>query len=312
MLGPTLLYAEGQDFVAGATKIFIRDPQTVYSLERCRQSVLPLVVLPIQAAARVWLQRRGAAKRLQALARGAAQRRRFAELRRRCRGVPPRVHATNLQRAYRGYLARRALDGEVYAVCAAIVARMRRRRAASVALTSMARVRLSQVRRRSALESEEGRLVERLRGGVLVQRYLKGSLFLRAGKVADVELRLVGGADGAPLRICWSPNSGLSSRGRAGVPLSVIESVERGAVTARAFAHTKEDGVARRCFSLVPFVTDGAAEMAFKAGDSMDFIAGTEDDAMRLSRVFVRLIARENPSVRGSFLHDGLRELITN
>lgn len=139
--------AEGIDFIMGKTKVFIKEPLSLFALENARNIALYGVVRIFQASARKfvkWKQykviHRGFVKwqakaraylgqkhykqtllritKTQSLIRKFIERCRFKKLMARCHGVPPRVYASKVQARARGMKCRvefKTNDPEKYA-----------------------------------------------------------------------------------------------------------------------------------------------------------------------------------------------------
>ncbi|CAM9694204.1 unnamed protein product [Phaeothamnion confervicola] len=140
-LKPLRLPTDGGAIVLGRSKIFIKEPNTLFSLEEQRLLAIHAVVTLIQANVRAFCYRRtyvrGVAAmvklralarafvarrrfhrtirgitRLEALARRFLQRCRFARFRAQFRGRAPRTYALRVQRLWRARQVRRRLDPE--------------------------------------------------------------------------------------------------------------------------------------------------------------------------------------------------------
>jgi len=317
-----LVYEAGKDYDLGQTKIFIRNPETIFDLEGLRRKQIWHMVIPVQIAFRRFLRRKRAAFKIQSIVRGFIHRWRVKAMRRRFRNKPPRLYAIALQRVWRGRQDRRALPPDIAHKCWLLATAQQRRFDASVRLNSvfrrfLARIYAMRLRRAAltmswccrklvarlrairAAKAEEEEIVAALQRGVQVRRLRRGGAFATRGQAVDATLLLEPG----PWKLRWTPNAGASSRGRVGVPLKLLGRVERGRVTDRATGHIR-DGQAARAFSLVPdpqATTRRQGSLKLKPGETFDFIASTPQMRDKLSRVFLRLLAKERggPSAVG-------------
>mmetsp|Transcript_15776 Transcript_15776/g.23714 ORF Transcript_15776/g.23714 Transcript_15776/m.23714 type:complete len:1310 (+) Transcript_15776:128-4057(+) len=132
-------WKEGVDYKMGVTKVFIKDPTTLFVLEKNRTVALNAIVRTVQSAMRGYIAlgryrviRRGFIKwqaearcylgkkhyakkrediiRFQAFSRRFIERCRYINLYNRFRGVPPRVYAQKIQALTRGFTFRSALS----------------------------------------------------------------------------------------------------------------------------------------------------------------------------------------------------------
>ena len=144
---PAIALAADVDFKLGKTKIFVKDPLTLFELEKARAVALPALIARMQrrwraAAGRTVFRRQKAATVkletfsrgrlarcsyarargqlivLAALMRGFVGRRRTKATRVQFKNKPPRYWANQLQRRFRGYKAVCALDAATRERCA--------------------------------------------------------------------------------------------------------------------------------------------------------------------------------------------------